>query len=303
MTIFYIDRKSGRIKQEEIYGQTALNFLYGQSLNFCGLNLLARYLVTKVPLFSYLYGRWQKSSWTKKKVKPFIDKFNIDESEFVTKSSEFKSFNDFFIRKLKPEKRPVNPDPKVAIIPADGRYRFMPDISLQESFTVKEKLFTLESFLNSATLAKKYSGGSLALARLAPVDYHRFHFPCNAFASKSCIINGALYSVNPLAIQRNYQLYAGNKRAICELKSDSFGDIIFAEVGATFVGSICQTYSPGKQYQKGDEKGFFEFGGSALVLLFEKNRIEFDADLTKSSASGHEIYCQMGQSMGRSTPL
>ena len=93
------------------------------------------------------------------------------------------------------------------------------------------------------------------------------------------MINGWLYSVNPVAVKKNIQIFTQNKRALCELQTPAFGRVLYMEVGATTVGSIQETYQPGQWQCKGAEKGYFEFGGSALILLFAKNTIQFDEDL------------------------
>ena len=83
------------------------------------------------------------------------------------------------------------------------------------------------------------------------------------------------------------------------MNSKDFGKVLFLEIGATFVGAIHQTYTPNKPHQKGDEKGYFSFGGSSLILLFQKGKIQFDPDLLHATSQGVEIKCLMGQSMGK----
>ena len=144
----------------------------------------------------------------------------------------------------------------------------------------------------------------MVMARLAPADYHRFHFPCNCTPSKAHLITGPLYSVNPIALRKNIEYLTENKRMITELKTHLFGTILAIEVGATFVGSIVQTFEPEKHYAKGDEKGYFEFGGSCILLLFEPARIQLDQDLIENTHQGLETLGQMGQSLGRAlSPL
>ena len=135
------------------------------------------------------------------------------------------------------------------------------------------------------------------MARLCPTDYHRFHFPFSCHASSVKVINGFLYSVNPLALSKNIEIFTENTRVISTLTSEIFGEVIFIEVGATNVGSIHQTYREGT-VQKGEEKGYFSFGGSSLILLFEEGRIVFDQDLIEAGKTGVEIKCLMGQPMG-----
>ena len=139
----------------------------------------------------------------------------------------------------------------------------------------------------------------MVLARLCPTDYHRFHFPCDCLPGQTKLINGWLYSVNPLAVKKNIQILTQNKRTLCLLDTPLFGSVAYMEIGATSVGSIQETYVVDRFQVKGAEKGYFEFGGSALILLFPKNTIQFDSDLLAATEQGLEMRCLLGQSMGR----
>jgi phosphatidylserine decarboxylase len=138
----------------------------------------------------------------------------------------------------------------------------------------------------------------MVIARLCPVDYHRFHFPCDGLADTPQLINGPLYSVNPIALQRRFAILSENKRVITEIESELFGTVLFVEIGATAVGTIKQTFRPNQVVYKGQEKGYFEFGGSCIVLLFEENRIVFDADLVANTKQGFETLVKFGESLG-----
>lgn len=293
-SIHYINRKTGHLEEEKVFGEKALHFLYGNPLgkiiNIC---------VAKSTLASHLYGWWQKQSWTKKKIAPFIEYFKMDPTEFLEPIDRFQSFNDFFIRKLKSETRPLIQDDKTAIIPADARYLFFQNIAQTDGFIIKGQKFSLKTLLQDDQLAARYENGSMVIARLCPTDYHRFHFPFDTIPSQSKLINGHLYSVNPVALRQNIHIFTQNKRVITSLQSETFGTVLFIEIGATNVGSIHQTYTPNKPYKKGDEKGYFSFGGSSLILLFEKDRIALDQDLLEASKQGVEIRALMGQSMGK----
>lgn len=299
-TITYVERATHLKKKELVYGQFFLTLLYGNHLiSKISYHLLLP-LVAKLPFCSYLYGALQKSPLTRYKIAPFIQHYQINTSEFLTPPETFRSFNDFFIRKLKPSARPIISDQKVAILPADARYLFFQNIQNTDGFLVKGKKFSLETLLQDAHLAQKYASGALVIARLCPTDYHRYHFPCDNTPSSARLINGPLYSVNPIALKRNIEILSENKRMITTLHTPQFGEVLFIEVGATHVGSIHQTYQPATTHSKGDEKGFFSFGGSSILLLFEPNRIQFDADLLEASRQGMEIQAHFGQSMGRS---
>lgn len=287
MEISYIDRKTGRIEIEKIYGHKYLLWFYGGG-RF--QNVLVNFL-SQIPFFSKFYGYLQKRSSSAKKVVPFIERYGIDTSEF--EKTEFSSFNDFFTRKLKPECRPIVRD-RFAM-PADGRYLVFPSF---RQFIVKGKEFSLEEFLQDPAWGRRYSDGSMAIVRLCPTDYHRFHFPCDGVPLAAKLIQGPLFSVSPIALRKRISILSENKRMVTEIETDLYGTLLFVEVGATFVGSIHQTYTPEKPVKKGEEKGYFEFGGSCIVLLFEKGRIKFDPDLVENTQKGFETLAHYGESLG-----
>jgi phosphatidylserine decarboxylase len=289
--IYVIDRQTGKKIEEKVFGGGALKTLYG--------SVFAKPLVhfiSRIPLVSSLYGFWQNQFFTKRNILPFIETYHVDASEFRIPVNEFRSFNDFFIRKLKPECRPIDSGTNTAIMPADGRYRFFQDISAVDGFVVKGEKFNITTLLGDEKLSQRYARAAMVMARLCPVDYHRFHFPVNSVAGPCRLINGYLYSVNPIAVRQNIHIFTQNKRVITELDSPEFGKVLFIEIGATNVGTINQTYEANFTYQKGDEKGYFSFGASALIVLFEPGRITFDPDLVAQSE--FEILCKMGTRMG-----
>ncbi len=291
--IQYIDRKSGALCEEKIYGRGALLLFYGDGLFSKILYYTLLPLFARVPFFSWLYGKLQKTRASHAKIAPFIAAYGIDATEF--EQSEFDSFNDFFIRKLKTTRRPVAPGIDALAAPADGRYLLYPTF---DKFFVKGQEFSLQEFLQDSVLARRFEEGSMLIARLCPIDYHRFHFPCSGFAGKPRPIQGPLYSVNPIALKKWIAILSENKRVITEIETEQFGTMLYVEIGATAVGTIQQTFAPESQVIKGAEKGYFEFGGSCLVLLFEKGRVRFDGDLVANTARGIETLCRVGEAIG-----
>lgn len=289
----YFDRKTGAICTEKVYGAKALKLLYGDSFTTKIFSYSLLLILTRFSFSSAVYGFFQKTRRSRAKIIPFIKAYSIDVSEFET--SEFGSFNDFFIRKLKPSCRPIDPDPACLAMPADGRYLVYPKF---DRFFVKGQEFILESFLQDKEMEERYLHGSMVIARLCPVDYHRFHFPCDGIAGEPRLINGHLYSVNPIALRKRIAILAENKRVVTEIETKDFGKVAYVEIGATSVGTIRQTFLAGQAVTKGQEKGYFEFGGSCLVLLFEPGRVVFDADVVENSLKGIETLCAMGSSLG-----
>jgi phosphatidylserine decarboxylase len=285
--IFYTERETGKTEKEKIYGGFFVKAIYSHDF----LPSLIKF-----PFFSKLFGWLQRSRLTKRKILPFIEKYHIDSSEFLTE--DFPSFHHFFIRKLKPTCRPIAQGGHVAILPADSRILVFPKIDEADGFYVKGKKFDLQKLLCDDFLFQLFCSGSLAICRLAPVDYHRFHFPCACIPGQAKLINGLLSSVNPIALARFPSILCENKRMLTLLKTEAFDDVLFVEVGATCVGSIIQTYTPHVSCQKGDEKGYFAFGGSTILLLFQPGRIQFYNDLIEASKDHVEVRGKMGQSLG-----
>lgn len=297
--IIFLDRITKTIQTEKVYGRAYLEVLYGEGRWSSFLSSFCLPFIACHPFASKLYGFLQKSRLSKAKVKPFIKEFQVDSSEFLLPVDSFCSFNDFFIRKLTAKARPIASGEDVAILPADGRYLVYPNVAQADGFVVKGKKFVLEELLQSKELAKDYLGGGMVIARLCPTDYHRFHFPCSCVPSKPKLLNGPLHSVNPLALRQRVEILSQNKRELTILQTEKFGQVLFLEIGATFVGAIHQTFSPCTPHAKGDEKGCFSFGGSSLIMLFEPGRILFDQDLIDASRQKLEVKGLMGQSLGR----
>ena len=291
--IVYFDRYRNCTRVEQIYGDKALRWTYGTVAGRFSLNVLVKRAV-----FSRWYGWKMNQPESRKKIAPFIQQYELDASEFLRDVGDFANFNEFFYRELRPESRPVDADPSTVVFPADGRHLCVPDISQAPGLFVKGEMFDLATLLGDRDLADRYANGSLLLSRLCPVDYHRFHFPAAGIPGSPRLINGPLYSVNPIALCQNIHILATNKRCITELQTESFGRVLLLEIGATCVGSICQTYAAGTSASRGSEKGFFRFGGSSTITIFEPGRIQFDQDLIENSKQHRELYARVGDHMG-----
>jgi phosphatidylserine decarboxylase len=285
--IQYLNRETGQLETEQVYGEGFLRWAYGNPLG-----KIALHSFVKRPFFSKWYGNRMNQAKTTEKISPFLKTYGLDPADFEKAPEEFTSFNDFFYRKLKPVARPLAESP--VVLPADGRHLAFNNAKEIQSVFVKGQKFDIAGLLNSPALAKKYQDGPLILSRLCPVDYHRFHFPCDGTPGETRVINGPLFSVSPLALRQRISYLWENKRTITELVTDDFGTVICMEIGATCVGSIHQTFQPGVPVQKGDEKGYFAFGGSSTLLIFEPGTITFAQDLTDSSAKVMELYAKMG---------
>lgn len=285
--IKYVERESGQVKIEKVYGEGWLNWLYHNPVGEATL-----WTIAKRKIVTSLYGDAMEKPTSADKIKPFIKEYGVDIS--IAQKQNFKSFNDFFIRKLKPEARPIVADSSAVASPADGKILAYENVN-NSDFYIKGFKFKVDSFLNNSELAKKYENGSMIVFRLAPPDYHRYHFPVSGTTSSSNLkIDGDYYSVNPLALRKKAEIFWLNKREYGIIKSPVFGDVVMVEVGATMVGSMIQTYTS-TTVKKGEEKGYFKFGGSTVVLLFEKDQIKIDSDLLMNTKKGIETTIKMGE--------
>lgn len=291
MQIQFIDRKSGKLITETPPAEGLLKFLYDNPLGKTALLPLA-----KRKFISDIYGRKMDNPNSTKKIEAFVKQLNIDMNESEKSISEFTSFNDFFYRKLKKDARPIEDG---FISPGDGKLIAFESISDLDKFFVKGSEFTLQRFLNNKKLSEKYNNSSLLILRLAPNDYHRFHFPYDGKASEITQIKGCYYSVSPHALAGNFaRVFCENKREYCTLSTQDKGDIIIAPVGATMVGGIVETFTPNQHIKKGDEMGYFTFGGSTIVLFVDKTKITIDSDILTNTRNKMETFVKMGEKIG-----
>lgn len=234
---------------------------------------------------------------TRQRIKPFVEEFQLDPDEFATPIDTFQHFNDFFSRRLKPESRPIDSSPTSVVFPADGRHLGFQDLSTIESVFVKGQCFDLDQIFLDPSLKERYQHGTAVLSRLCPTDYHRFHFATAGKPQTAKLLNGPLYSVSPLALRQHLSYLWENKRMITLLETSDLGLVTIIEFGATNVGSIHQTYPSEKPVLKGEEKGYFSFGGSATMTFFEPDRIRLMPDLLEHSRARRELYARMGDVM------
>ncbi|MET1077839.1 MAG: phosphatidylserine decarboxylase [Pseudomonas sp.] len=285
-TLYYHDRESGRREAEIIYGEAELNFLYG---TFWG-RALRRLFVTR-PWFSRLNGLTKRLGSSRDAIPRFVSQYGIDAGEAEKSLAEYRSLDDFFSRRLKPGARPLDPNPKALLAPADGRVLVYPRLEGQ-ALRVKQQRVSIAELLGCPRAAAEVEGGCAVVVRLAPKDYHRFHFPADGRVGASRAIAGQLESVHPIALAAGARSFA-NKRVVSQLETPLFGTLYLVDVGALTVGTIVQTHRPGP-VARGQEKGYFRFGGSTLVLLWGPGGPALDPDLIDNSARHLETLVKVG---------
>ena len=255
-------------------------------------------LIAKRKIFSKLYGKYCDTKLSSKKIPAFVDEFNIDMNLAKKDIKDFTSFNDFFTRELISEARPITNDPDILISPGDGRLTAYENIDLDNIVQIKGLTYSLRELVKDDSIASKYENGTCIILRLCPTDYHRFHFVDSGTIGPNHAIKGSYYSVNPIALKNIPKLFCENKREWSILRSDNFGDVLTIEVGATCVGSIIQTYSPNSKVNRGDEKGYFKFGGSTTILFLKKGVAKIDEDIIHQTKLGFECAVKLGEHIG-----
>lgn len=285
------DRETGLIVEEAVpmYVKVALKVLFGSTISRAmSTTGSSKGIMEKL---SIKQGKKFDNPKSAEEIPGFVQLHNLNLEEVLKPLADFKTFNEFFARELKPNCRPIaSPeDPKVVVSPADCRLMVFSDVNDATSLWIKGDKFSITSVLGPrADLVPKFDGGSMVIARLAPQDYHRFHFPVAGKIVRRDEIAGALYTVNPLAIRKNVNVYTENKRHIVELQSDLYGTVVIVPVGATMVGSIAYCVGDDAKVNKGDTHGYFSFGGSTVLLFFQPNTVIFDKDLVKNSEQSLE---------------
>jgi phosphatidylserine decarboxylase len=246
------------------------------------------------PWVSRTAGRFLDSRLSRHLVGPFVRKNHIDLTDYP--EQDYCSFNDFFTRRIRPERRPVDQAPEHLIAPCDGKLTAIP-LTEDAGFSIKGVPYSLGSLLKNEALARQYRGGWLLLFRLTVDDYHRYCFPAEGQVGKHHRIPGVFHTVNPLAAEHR-PIYHENTREYTLFTTTQFGTMLIMEVGALLVGKI-SNHSGLTTVSRGQEKGMFQFGGSTVVLLLEPDVLEPDQDILRNSEAGEETIVKMGERIGQ----
>ncbi|KAJ3018929.1 hypothetical protein HKX48_002532 [Thoreauomyces humboldtii] len=294
------DRATGQLIEERMpsYVRLGIRLLYQFR---SGRSAVERRLIKNLLRnLSQKQGKKFDAPLSRKAIKHFVAFHNLPLDEILDPLDSFQTFNQFFYRKLKPGARTLaSPDPKVAVSCADCRLSCFPSVDRAKALWIKGREFTIPKLLEDEEMAKAFDGGALAIFRLAPQDYHRFHFPIDCTVGPTKWIEGSYFTVNPMAIRTTVDVYTENVRSVTYLDSPEFGRVAYVAIGAMMVGSTVLTSEKGAQVKRMDEHGYFAFGGSTIILLFERDVIDFDGDLLENSEHNLETLVKMGNSLGR----
>lgn len=264
-----------------------LRFLYTNRL---GRSLLKIMISEKVTNLIEWYMNTRISTL---KIDGFIKENHIRISDYEKKF--YKSYNEFFTRKIKKNKRPVDMRENVLVSPSDGKVTVYP-ISDRLIVNIKNIDYSVKSLLLDRELSEEMEGGWLYVIRLTVDNYHRYSYPDSGYQYENYYIPGVFHTVNPVALE-NISVFAQNCRAYTIIDSDHFGRLIQMEVGAMGVGRIVN-HKESDFVNKGEEKGYFEFGGSTICLFVTKDGARPDEDIIKNTEEGCETLVKLGEHIG-----
>lgn len=265
----------------------AIRFLYGTALGRLCLKALIR------PAFSQRMARLLSASVSRALIKPYIRHHHILMDGYEHKN--YRSFNDFFTRRRRPEALRIDPEPGHLISPCDGLLSAYP-IAEGGRFRIKRSTYSLEELLRDRLLAERYTGGLCLIFRLTPRHYHRYCYIDDGRKGENFSLPGVLHSVRPICCG-TYPVYLQNQREYTVMDTVHFGRVIQVEVGALMVGKICNEQGPGR-IGRGQEKGHFEFGGSTILLLLEPGVAVLEEQILRRTARGQECPVRQGQQIG-----
>ncbi len=279
-----IATRDGKIYESRVL--LSQRFLYHTLLG----RLFLKFLIS--PSISKKIGARLDSEKSKKRIKKFVKKNNINCDDYIL--DDIHSFNDFFSRKIKPDRRPIDPIENHLISPCDCKvtaYSIDADLKLH----IKNSVYTLSELLNNDDIVKQYKGGSCLVLRLCVDDYHRYCYIDDGTKEDNFFIPGVLHTVNPIA-NDHYKIYSQNQREYTVLHTKNFSDVVQIEVGALLVGKIVNYQGKG-EFKRGQEKGKFLYGGSTIVLLLNKD-VKIDSDIIENSKREIETIVKMGEKIG-----
>jgi phosphatidylserine decarboxylase len=278
----------GQYEKEQIHAEKWLRLLYENPVGGAPLSLLV-----KRKFVSRWYGMYCRTPLSAKQIPGFIEKYKIDMNGC---EESYKSFAEFFSREKKDVFFPA--EAKSLGSPCEGLVSAYTQIDPAQLIAAKGSYFSLAELFRDPALAQSYAGGTMLRIRLTPSHYHRMHFFDDGVVKSARYINGDLFSVSPLAVGRIPRLYCRNKRAVVQFSSKNFGDVVFVEVGATFVGSIVHCFKNGEKVNRGRMASYFKPGGSLLLIFFKKGAYLPDDNLLAQTQNGFETKASVGEIIG-----
>jgi phosphatidylserine decarboxylase len=282
----YIVRERNKKDEIVIESSHTLNFFYDNFFGRLFIKLLTSNFVTNI------VGKYMNSKLSLNRINKFIKENNINMNDYVYK--EYTSYNDFFIRKIKYSKRPIFSNKDVLISPCDSKLSVY-TINNNLTLKIKDAYYDINTLIDKDIL-DEYKEGYALVFRLSTNDYHRYCYIDSGTKSKNYYIKGTFHTVQPISL-KHYNFYKTNTREWTELYTNNFDKVIDIDIGALCIGKI-NNYHEEISFKKGEEKGYFEFGGSTIVLLFKKNTIILDEDIMANSKDNIETVVKYGEKIG-----
>jgi len=303
-----VNRKNGRPgrEQQPIFKKLKLLFLFSRFAEWVDVTKAMRLWIHDKTIEE---GKSEGTRASASQIQSFVEFYKINMDDFEPSDiSQYTTFEDFFVRKHKPGRRPIfeKDDPSKAVVVADCRLVVYPTLRETQQLWIKGHNFTIANLIKDNDLAPTWSDGAIASFRLSPQDYHRYHSPVSGVVSWYKSVPGLYYQVDPVCLQSDVDILTENARCCICFDTEEFGKVLYVAIGATNVGSVqihekCQT--PGSRIEKGDEVGLFQFGGSSIIVAFEKGRIRFDSDLLEVSRRQVMMDVEVGMSLGTASSV
>ena len=285
--MIYRDRNGQKLEKESFIDKLS-SLVYGNSLG----RMFIKPFTT--PFVSRFVGACLDSRLSVLLAIPYKMMFHLDMS--IYKPKVYSSYNEFFTREIKPEHRPVDGETGSLISPADGKLSLY-SISENLQITIKNSVYSISSLLKSRELAEEYKNGYAVVIRLTGEDYHHYCYVADGVKGKNHYLKGMFHMLHPV-VREQIPVYKENTREFCRIRTKYFGEVIQMEVGAMMIGRICNLNQGTTEVSKGEEKGYFAYGGSTVVVLVKENMVDFDKDLLENSKEQIETLVKMGVRIG-----
>lgn len=302
------DRKTGKLMREQqpLTKKLKLILLFNPLTEWIDTTHLMRLWIHNK---SVRKGREEGTPASHNQIKTFVETYGINMNDFEPSDIEkYKTFEDFFIRAHRPGSRAIHDpdDPAGAVVVADSRVVTYDSVAETKKLWIKGTDFTITNLVMDVQLGERFADAAVASFRLSPQDYHRYHSPVTGSVKEFRSIPGDYYQVDPIALQSGVNILTSNARSYLVIETEHFGDVLFVAIGATDVGTVRiheKFQKPGTQIKKGDEIGYFQFGGSSIIVAFQKGAIEFDQDLLDLSRQKIQVSVEVGMSLGKANPI
>ncbi|OTA63315.1 putative phosphatidylserine decarboxylase [Hypoxylon sp. EC38] len=303
-----LDRNTGKLMREQqpLTKKLKLILLFNPLTEWIDTTHLMRLWIHNK---SVQKGREEGTPASHNQIKTFVETYGINMSDFEPSDIEkYKTFEDFFIRVHRPGSRPIHDpdDPAGAVVVADSRVVTYNSVAETKKLWIKGTDFTIANLVMDVQLGAHFADAAVASFRLSPQDYHRYHSPVTGTVNEFRSIPGDYYQVDPVALQSGVNILTSNARSYLVIETDHFGDVLFVAIGATDVGTVRiheKFQKPRTQIKKGDEIGYFQFGGSSIIVAFQKGAIKFDQDLLDLSRQKIQVSVEVGMSLGKANPM